>query len=454
MNIFKEAKKDSEKIIVRFRNKNFSGDVGQAVKNSSWQFSTNIIGKICSLIFTIILARILVPEVYGLYGLALSTILFIGVFSDLGLSSTLITLMSKTIDKNPGKAKKYFYYITKLKVFLVFLTSLILIILAKWVANSYYNKPIFYAILAGAVYIPFSSFFSWTSSLFVIKNKFKPIFFKEIIFQILRIIIIPILIIFVFNKFVSGDILLFWIFIAISFCYLISIFYSLFKIKSMKILSYEKNEKLSKKEIKGIYKFAIPLSITALSGSFFGFIDTIMLGHYVDSIFIAYYQASFNLINSASVILSFMGIALLPIFARSNKKISIKLFRKSRIFLFLISLISLIFTLLISNYLILFTYGENYLSSIFYLKVFSILLILSPMIELYTNYYTSKKRTGVIAVSLLISTFLNIVFNYIFINFGLNYGMNKAVLGACIATIISRFVYLGILGFFRKTIHS
>lgn len=445
----KEAGLDSKKILNRLKNRDFSGENGQAIKNSTWQLSTNIIAKVGSLIFTIILSRMLGAEVYGLYGLALSTILFLGLISDLGLSTTLTTFISKTIDKNPKKAKGYYSYLTKIKFILVGITSLILIVCAKWVATSYYNKPIFYAILAGAIYLPLSSLFQWFSSIFVSINKFRHVFTKEVIFQTVRLTFVPLFIVLAFNK-IKTEIFLFWIFAIVGIAYFIGAIFILVKLKKNKIIISQSKENLTGKEVSDLKRFALPLSITALSGSFFGYIDTVMLGRFVSSEFIAFYQNAFNLITAASTILAFMGIALLPIFSRVDEEKSIKLFRKSRLILFLISVCAVIFTLLVSKYLILLIYGQEYLQSVLYLRFFSILLIFSPMTELYVNYYTSQKKTNIIAWSLVISTILNVILNSIFIRIGLTYGMAQAVLGACIATIISKFAYLGILGVGRK----
>jgi O-antigen/teichoic acid export membrane protein len=175
-----------------------------------------------------------------------------------------------------------------------------------------------------------------------------------------------------------------------------------------------------------------------------------MLGYFVESSYIAFYQIAFNLITAASVILSFMGGALLPVLSRENKKESEKLFKKSRLILALFSFIAIVFTLFVSKYLITFIYGSSYLPSVIYLQFFSILLFTFPMIELYVNFYTSRKRTKVIAVSLIISTVINVILNFFLIKYGLSFSMESAVLGACIATIISRFVYIGILSFFMK----
>jgi len=80
MSIIKEEAKDAKEVLGRIKRRDFSGNEGRVIKNSTWQIATTLTTKIGSLLFTIIIARLMLPEIYGLYGLALSTILFLGVF--------------------------------------------------------------------------------------------------------------------------------------------------------------------------------------------------------------------------------------------------------------------------------------------------------------------------------------------------------------------------------------
>jgi len=51
---------------------------------------------------------------------------------------------------------------------------------------------------------------------------------------------------------------------------------------------------------------------------------------------------------------------------------------------------------------------------------------------------------------LIFASILNIILNYVLITAGLKVGMINAVYGAVFATIISRSVYVALLGIFRK----
>jgi len=437
-------------IMSRIKRRDLKGNSGQAIKNSSYQVAILLTGKMGSLLFTIILARLMLPEVYGLYSLALSTILFAAAFSDFGIQTTLITFLSKIIDKKPGKAKGYFYLLTKYKIFLTVSFAFALALSAGWISNSFYNKPIYYALLAGAIYLPSLILALYMTSIFISKNNFRPLLISEAILQILRLIIVPMLILFFLWDIPSVQIKLFAIFLALASCHLIKATYLIVVIKIKKPFRKSGIKNLNAGEKKEMFKFMLPLAVTVFSGIFFGLIDQIMLGHYVESSFLGLYQAAFNLVMAASAILAFSSSAAFPIFARLNTKRLEKAFKRTLKMVLLLSLISAAFVFVASPILISLIYGEEYLASIVYMRILTILLISFPLISLYVVYYNSQKRTLLNSVSLIISTIINIVLNYIFINIGLRYSMSYAVIGACLATIISRGIYLTILILSRK----
>lgn len=438
----KQGGEEVKGIFNRVLKKDFSGTQGQAIKNSTLQLATTIVAKIGSLIFTILVARMLMPEMFGLYSLALSTIVFFSTFADLGLGSALITFVSKNIgDKKFGKAKSYFKKLFRYKFILIFIPAFVLLILSHFISNTYYNKPIFFALVVGAIYIPLSGLINFFNSALNSLNNFKAPLIREVIFQFLRITTIP-LVIYFFFKSTSQSVFIAILIATLSFGYLISLIYiSFITKKKFNFLKKENYEEINAEEKKRLFEFIIPLSVTALSGMFFGFIDTLMLGHYVDATYIGYYSSAFGLIGAAGALLTFMAPGLLPIFSRLKSTSLEKIFKKSIILTLLIGIVACIFTIFTAKYILLI-YGEAYMPATLLLKLFSIFLILVPLISLYESYFISREKTKNIAILLVVSTILNIILNYFFINYGLKFGMFEALLGAGIATIISRLIYL------------
>ena len=170
MNIINEEKKDIKNILRRIRKRDFSGNSGIAIKNSSYQLATNIVSKGGSLIFTIILARLLMPELFGLYSVALSTIVLFTAVSELGIGTAMIKFLSQQIEKK-GKIKQYINYLGKIKLFLVIISCIALIASSHYLANTFYQKPIFLALIAGSLYIIFMQLVTFLQPILQSSNR-------------------------------------------------------------------------------------------------------------------------------------------------------------------------------------------------------------------------------------------------------------------------------------------
>jgi len=256
-------------IFRRIKKRDFSGNTGIVIKNSIFQFSTIAVAKFGSLLFTILLARMLMPELFGLYSLALSTIIIFYTFSELGIGETLIRFISKFLGRNKNiKAKSYTIYLAKLKLFFMILFGLILIFSAKFISNTYYQKPLFLALIAGSLIILFAGISGFLKSLLMASNYFRGIFYQEIIFQLVRLIIIPLLILLALKQLFSSESILFFIILGLSFSYVISsIFLLIFSKNKFKYLT-EKEEKISSLEKKKVNRFILPVSATVITTFF------------------------------------------------------------------------------------------------------------------------------------------------------------------------------------------
>jgi O-antigen/teichoic acid export membrane protein len=450
MDFLSGIKGDLKNIFRRLKTSDFSGNIGMAMRNSTYQFSTGIIAKIGSLIFTIILARLLMPELFGLYSLALSTILIFAAFSDLGIGETLVRFVSRELGKgNISKAEVYSRYLIKIKLFLTSFISLILILLSNFISDNYYHKPISLALLAGGIYVFIASFVVILQSILQAYNLFRPIIYKELLFQVVRIILVPVVILLSLKNLLNGETILFLIIIIFDFAYLLIAgllyFFSRKHIFSAKFLS----KNLSEKEKKKINKFIFITSFLVLSGVFFGYIDIIMLGYFVSSEYIGYYQGAFSFISAIIPLLTFSG-ALLPVFSRLNKKNARIIFEKTIKILSVVSIMVFLFVIFAAKYLILITFGSEYLASVNILRIFSLLFLSIPVITIYSTYFTSFGKPEIVSRYLVISTIVNIILNYLFISYLLNYSPLYAIYGAAIATVISRYIYMFLLMFYKR----
>lgn len=437
----------------RLIRRDFSGYTGLAVKNSIYSFLTGVVGKVGSLLFTALLVGssllvkilslfsieirpLLSPELFGLYSLALSTILLFGSFTDLGIGNALVRYISKFGKKSKG----HINYLFKIKIILTSCVALFLIAISVFI-EQFYQKPIGLAIVAGAAYITGVSLLGMFSGFFQAENNFRITFYRELVFQTLRLIIVPISIFYIMAR--SDSFTLFIIFISLAICYFLALLF-------LKLnLGQYSGKKLNKKQKKEVNKFIVPLGALALSGTFFGYIDIIMLGRFVESQFIAYYQAAFALVGSGLTILSFSAV-LFPIFSRLKGSRLKNGFKKAIIVTIPIALLGFLAVLVLAPIAVKLIYNSDYIPTILILQFFSILFLIDPFINIYYSYYLSLGKSLFIAKILIISTVVNVILNFFLIKYLIVYGSYYGVFGAVIATILSRVVYIGLLVLKKK----
>ena len=438
----KEERKYFREIWSRIKNRNFSGNEGLEIKNSLFTTMTSLVTKVGALIFTIILARLLVPELFGLYSLVLAVIMIFLFFSDLGIGASIVRFVSRELGKgNESKAKSYALYFLKIKIILITITTFVLLISAKYLAENFFEKPLFFGLIAGALYLFLIGVSEIMEALLASTNNFKNIFWKQTLFQIFRIIFVPFLIIIGINYSLSGEKNISLIILGLAGACLVStlVVYILSR-KKFCFLKY-KTRKLTKKDKRKTRKFLITMPSLAISGLFFGEIDILILGYFVLSEFVGYYRAVLSLGGSVIGLLAFSG-ALLPVFSKLTKKQIERDFKKFLYVTLFFSGILMIFVLIFAPTIIQLIYGERYLASSNLLRIFSLIIISCPLISLYETYFISQGKPELIAKLLMYSTILNVALTFFFIRFFLEFGHLQAVYGAVIASIISSYVVL------------
>jgi O-antigen/teichoic acid export membrane protein len=436
-------------IFNRIKKRDFKGYTGIAIKNSIYGSATTVVEKIGALIFVIILARILMPELFGLYSLALLTILLFVSFSDLGIGQTLVKFVSQALEKNKqAKAKAYIFYLAKIKIVFLFIIIIILAVSAKFISQTYYNKPLFLALIAGILYIFIIGIIGFIQLFFQATNNFKILFFKQLFFQILRLAIVPVLVLYSLQNFASKEINILIVILSLSLVWFLTLLFLLVFASKLSFLKVE-TEKLQKKEKRKLNKFILSLSVFGLSGLFFAYIDVVILGHFVLSSFVGYYQAAFTLIGAFTSLIFFSSV-LLPIFSRIKGRRLERGIQKSLRITFTLSSIIFLFTFAFAPIIIKIIYGQDYSDSANLLRLLSFLLISLPLIFIYTSYFIARGKTKIITKLLIVSSIINIVLNYLLIIWLINYSPLAAVMCVCVATLTSKYFYLFGLIYSRK----
>jgi len=410
-----------------------------AVKNSSYNLAHGLILKFGGLIFTILIARLLLPELFGIYALALSIVTIFLTFTNLGVNETFLRYVSDALGKkDKNKARGYLRYLLKIKTVFLVLVILIILLFSKFLSYDIYNKPLlFYPLIFSCLFIIAESFKNFIGQLFLATKNLKPLPLLGLLHQTAKISfsILAILILSLEFKVVG-------LFLALALAGFIHLFlYILVLYKKDKTLFIGKKESIDKKTINNYLKF---MGIASLSLVFFGSVDILMLGKFVEASYLGYYRAALSLIITIASLFSLSGI-LLPIFTQIHKKRFERGFQKTFRYLMIIAIPAIVGILFIGKYLIFAVYGKEYLLAVSSLYSLSILIITMPLITLYTTIFQSKEKSKIIAKSVFVALIINVFLNYILIKYFLQFSQEYAIIGAGISTVVSRVFLLGIL---------
>ncbi|MDY6866143.1 MAG: flippase [Halobacteriota archaeon] len=393
------------------------------LKNSIYNSAGTLITSATGLIITVLLARLLSPEDYGLFYLALSVGFLLLTFTDPGINATLIRYVSHAIGNNEEKlARSYFKYLFRFNLLLTLFVSITLIILAEPLAVYVFDKPSLYLpLVVVGFFVLFTSLRNFFRCAFIAFHEFKYNMVNFISYECLRLVTIPA---FIFLGYaVFGAIM--------GVC--------LSSLGALLVLIYfllKKHPFLLKGAVldidrKKILKFLGFLTIGSISGVIFAYVDSIMIGIFLPAESVGFYRIGFNIVFAVAGLISIANV-LFPVFTQLE---SIELRNAfNRVFKYSMTFsIPFAFGLIfISENLVKLVFGIEYLPAALPMQFLSLIILIATTSGLFINILNAKEKPKYTAAITIVSMSMNVLLNYFMI---LEYG----VMGAAMATVISRY---------------
>jgi stage V sporulation protein B len=407
------------------------------VKEGIYNLLRKVIEKTGGIILTIALARLLLPELFGLYSLIITITLFVLTFTDLGLSQTVTRYLANSLARKKKKeAAAYFRYLAKIKIILIMITTSLLIILSKFLSESVFHKPIiFIPLIVSATYLVTYPLAGLFNPLFYIRKQVKKAAINEFFYQIIRVsLAITAVLIFEGTMKITGVVL------ALSIAGLAFTLYPYyFTRKNYPFLLKKAKIKADKK--KKVLKFASFMTLSSTGLVLMASIDILILGAFVGGEHIGFYRAAMSLIGSLAAFLNLSAI-LLPVFSSSNKK-EIKRVLKKTIRYETILLIPIIIGLLFfGKETIILLFGKEYLGAATVLLILSPLVLIEPIKNTILSFFNGIEKSKISAKLIITIGILNIILNFTLIKLLSPYGDGYSIIGAAIATLLSNLIFI------------
>lgn len=155
--------------------------VSRVIKNASWMFNSSLIVRILNLIRGIIFARILFPEDFGIFGLAMVVIGFAQMFSDVGAGISLIY-------KQHINDEKFINTAFLLNTVVATIMVIVIVVFSPLISDFYNKKELFSVLVVMAFLLWFQVMSSFFNSILRRDLKFKLISVTEILVAFLSLI--------------------------------------------------------------------------------------------------------------------------------------------------------------------------------------------------------------------------------------------------------------------------
>lgn len=384
-------------------------------KNMSWLLISQIIASVCGFIWTILMARYLGVNDYGILGFAMSLTAILTFTTDLGISTHIVRHIATDYDSAP----KYLGNAFPLKSIFSILTfslTLILVIIMKC------DEITITVTLLFTIEMIIKSFIGLLNGSFQAFEEGK---YQGIGNTILNTLLLIFILITIYT-----DLGL----LGISFSYIIA------NVIGLGYEYYVLNKHITKPKFefdkefcKKITLYSIPFAITGLLYTVYYSIDVVMLTNMVGNYATGIYNATYKLISVLTLFYTVYTAVIFPVMSRffeDDESMLIVSFEKSIKYLMMVIIPLAIATVFYSTDLIHLIYGHEYdaASSVLSILIWTVcLLFISGACNTLLN--ASHKEVTVTKIYAIAAVF-NIVLNFFMIpHFSYN--------GAAITTVLS-----------------
>ena len=392
----------------------------QVLKNFSFLASSNIIAQVLSMIATIKIARIFTTDDYGLFSIVIVNAGMLSTVSLLGLRNIVI----RTIARDSQKKKRILSSVIIFRSIFVLLIALLFLILGDYLLK---ETPSLVTILI-VVFVFSQHLWDIIESILFGEENMKPSSILNLTFTtvyVLAILITPdkyltlslVLMLFIFNQFIKSIAL-----------FITSRFFKLIRLQDFKIIN-------SFDVLKNLFKESWPYYLLGILTIFTTQLPFLFLKWNSNLEEVAFYSASFKLIQPMQLMIVLLLTAVFPRFSKlyksDYKKFSEYVVLTLNFIVFLGSLMSFILSVF-GKEIMLLVFGVKYIETGF---LFSILIWYSLLFSIFNFIGTVLGSIDKQKNLMYLSIFYTIILT-IFLWFGSKHG----AIGLVLAFIVGGFV--------------
>ena len=406
-------------------------------KNMSWLFISQIIASICAFVWTVLMARYLGVEQYGIVGFAISITGILGILDDFGISTHIVRHIANDYESAP----KYLGNAIPLKLLFgiikIIITLIILILFKR-------NELTITITLLFTIEMIFKSYIVSFNGCFQAFEEGKYQGIGNTILNISTLLFILLSI--------HTDLGIFGISISYILANLITLIYVYHVLN--KHIAKPKYE-LDIDFCKTITKLSLPFAVTGILYTIYYSIDVIMLTNMVGDYASGIYNATYKLISVLTLFYSVYTAVIFPVmskFYKNDKKLLLISYEKSIKYLMIVIIPIAVATVCYSPDIVHLIYGHQYETSASVLCILiwtvCLLFISGANNTLLNGKLKIEEYNGAAITTVLSDVLIVLIQAYIIYKLGhrpnkkLYYDLAKVIIGSGILGMALYFLHL------------
>ena len=397
------------------------------LKNTFWLMLAEGISKGLAFFLTILIARYLGAEGYGVFSFAFAFVALFAVLADFGLS----TLTIREVARDKSLARKYIDNIAVIKLILGLITFGFIIGIIQFLGKIPEVKTLVYLAGIWAIIQNFTQFFQ---SIFRAFEKMQYEALSKIIYSIFLFLIAG----FVLWQNLGIKLLISSYIVA----GVIAFIFTLFLVR----------KKFTKFWIeidfgfwKRLLKEAWPFALTFIFAALYFRTDIIMLSIMQNDVAVGLYSAAKNILEGLGIITLIVCTTVYPIFSKyyiKSKKKLYSFFKKTWKYSITFNVILVFFLYLLAPLIIKTLYGVEFTPSIDVMYIFLLTHILTFSNTLINYLINAANQQRLAAKFIGISLLINIFLNFLLIP---NYSYNGAAFATLLSDLFITFFFFNII---------
>jgi O-antigen/teichoic acid export membrane protein len=396
----------------------------EIIKGSFWLYSAVGLSLAISVVTTIVLARLLDKELWGIFASTIALTSFLTTFYDFGINYSVTHQVAKSKGKNRGVIN----ILLKYKILLTLLVALIIFFASDWIAEMFRSpgSGIYFRISAAFFFL--FNVFSFFDNIFLGLKSFKLSSTNTFLFYMLRFLFAAILVYLGFGVTgaLGGYILSLVIVTAIQI-------YFLRKIVSINVFETRKDE-ISL--VIASFSYGFYIGIASIAASITAWTDTIMIGLFIGTTAVGVYKLAVSISSAIGSFIATLNRVIFPILSEKDKRKADIAAMNNIIKYGSFIVIPASVGLALSSFGIVNVFlGPQYLEASVPLIILSYLVFDSFIFGAFVSFFAAKGETKFVGKVTILSALLNVIFNAILIPL-------LGIVGAAIASVFTRILSL------------